>query len=119
MRKTIFAFAVLVAVAVQSLRAQQTRPATTSRAPASGAAAPSPVYSNVAYGVAGGETLLLDIFEPANNSGKPRPAVVLVHGGGWISFDKSTAFPPAPFLKLPAFVAAAVHYRLFPDYATR
>jgi acetyl esterase/lipase len=113
----ILVFAVAIAVAAQPLRAQQTSPATP--APAAGAAGPGPVYSNITYGVAGGETLLLDIFAPANNNGQPRPAVVLVHGGGWTSFDKSTMRPLAQFLALAGFVAVTVDYRLFHDDATR
>src|SRR5271154_2670270 len=117
MRKIILAFVVLVAVAIQPLRGQQ---ATSARpAPAAGAASPGPIYSNITYGVAGGETLLLDIFEPTNNNGQPRPAVVLVHGGGWTSFDKSTMRPLAQFLALAGFVAVPVNYRLFHDDATR
>src|SRR5271155_4643583 len=117
MRKIIFAFVVLVAVAIQPLRAQQVSPVAPAPAPA--ATPPGPVYSNVAYGVAGGETLLLDVYEPANNVGKPRPAVVLVHGGGWTNFDKSTMRALAQFLALAGFVAVPVNYRLFHDDATR
>src|SRR5271154_6328813 len=117
MRKIIFAFVVLVAVAIQPLRAQQVSSVAPMPAPA--ATPPGPVYSNVAYGVAGGESLLLDVHEPANNSGKPRPAVVLVHGGGWTSFDKSTMRALAQFLALAGFVAVPVNYRLFHDDATR
>jgi acetyl esterase/lipase len=115
MRKIIFAFAVLIAVAGPPACAQQASPAT----PAPAAPGTGPVYSNVTYGVAGGETLLLDVFEPANNTGQPRPAVVLVHGGGWTSFDKSTMHPLAQFLALAGFVAVTVDYRLFHDDATR
>jgi acetyl esterase/lipase len=117
MRRVVFAFSVLIVVAVQPLRAQQARPATP--VPAAGATGPGPVHSNITYGVAGGETLLLDIFEPVNNNGQPRPAVVLVHGGGWTNFDKSTMRPLAQFLALAGFVAVTVDYRLFHDDATR
>ncbi len=117
MRKIIFAFVVLVVVAIQPLCAQQVSPVAPTPAPA--ATPPGPVYSNVAYGTAGGETLLLDVFEPANNVGKPRAAVVLVHGGGWTNFDRSTMRPLAQFLALAGFVAVPVDYRLFHDDATR
>jgi acetyl esterase/lipase len=119
MRKIIFAFAASTAVAVLPLCAQQASPAMTAPAPAASAAAPGHVHSNIAYSVAGGETLLLDVFEPANNTGKPRPAIVLVHGGGWTSFDKSTMRALAQFLALAGFVAVPVDYRLFHDDATR
>jgi acetyl esterase/lipase len=118
MRKIILAIAVLMALAIPPLRAQQASTATTSPAPAPGAAATGPVYSNITYGAAGGETLLLDILEPANNNEKPRPAIVLVHGGGWTNFDKSTMRPLAQFLALAGFVAVPMDYRLFHDDAT-
>ena len=117
MRKIILV--VLIAVVVQPLCAQQTPPAKPAPATTAGVAAAGPVHSNITYGVVGGETLLLDIFEPANNNGKPRPAVVLVHGGGWTSFDKSTMMRLAQFLALAGFVAVPVDYRLFHDDATR
>jgi acetyl esterase/lipase len=117
MRKMIFAFLVLIAAVAQLLGAQQS--SSTPSASAHDATVPGPVHSNITYGMAGGETLLLDIFEPANNSGKSRPAVVLVHGGGWTNFDKSTMRALAQFLALAGFVAVPVDYRLFHDDATR
>jgi acetyl esterase/lipase len=117
MRKIIFAFLVLIAALAQLLGAQQSSPTPSASAP--GATVPGPVHSNITYGMAGGETLRLDIFEPANNSGRSRPAVVLVHGGGWINFDKSTMRALAQFLALAGFVAVPVDYRLFHDDATR
>src|SRR5271170_6305792 len=117
MRNIIFAISLLILAAILPLRAQQTAPATPTPPP--GVAAGGQVYSNIAYGVAGGETLLLDVYEPANNSGKPQPAIVLVHGGGWTSFDKSTMRALAQFLALAGFVAVPVNYRLFHDDATR
>jgi acetyl esterase/lipase len=113
MRGILLAFLLLIVAAPQPSRAQQTSPA----APAVPSA--GPVYNDMAYGVAGGRTLLLDIFEPANNNGKPRPAVLLVHGGGWISFDKSTMLRLAQFLALAGFVAVPVDYRLYHDDTTR
>src|SRR5580692_307245 len=78
-----------------------------------------PVYENLVYGVADGQTLLLDIFEPANNDGLPRPAIILIHGGAWTSFDKSTMRQLAQFLAVAGFVAIPVDYRLFHDDLNR
>lgn len=72
-----------------------------------------PAHDNLVYGVANGETLLLDVFEPTDNTGLPRPAILLIHGGGWSSFDKSTMWPLAHFLATAGFVAIPVDYRLF------
>ncbi|MFZ3330620.1 MAG: alpha/beta hydrolase [Candidatus Acidiferrales bacterium] len=112
----------LVAFAAAPLWAQQTtpgaQPPTSPANPSANQAAPpgmlvGPVHENVVYGVANGETLLLDVFEPANNTGLPRPGILLIHGGAWNSFDKSTMRPLAHFLALAGFVAIPVDYRLF------
>jgi acetyl esterase/lipase len=71
------------------------------------------LHQDVEYGVQGGEKLLLDIYEPSESSSRPRPAVVLIHGGGWISFDKSTMRGMGNFLARSGFVAVSVDYRLF------
>jgi acetyl esterase/lipase len=114
MRKAVFLAAIFIAVAVQPLRTQQAAPPSASQ---SQAAPPDmlvgPVHENLVYGVANGETLLLDVFEPANNTGLPRPAILLIHGGAWNSFDKSTMWPLAHFLAIAGFVAIPVDYRLF------
>jgi len=59
-----------------------------------------------------GEKLLLDIYQPAGPASKPRPAVVMIHGGSWISLDKSTMRPMGNFLARSGFVAVSVNYRL-------
>jgi acetyl esterase/lipase len=63
---------------------------------------------NVSYG----PDLRLDIYQPAPG-GQAHPAVVLIHGGGWTSFDKSTMRGMGLFLARNGFVAFAVDYRLF------
>jgi acetyl esterase/lipase len=71
------------------------------------------LHQDVEYGVQGGEKLQLDIYEPSESSSRPRPAAVLIHGGGWISFDKSTMRGMGNFLARSGFVAVSVDYRLF------
>jgi acetyl esterase/lipase len=127
MRKLIFAlaFPVLALPALAALGlplgTPQTAPALTS--PTASATQPQStagtVHENIAYAAANGETLLLDIFEPSGNRDHPRPAVMLIHGGGWTSFDKSTMRPLAQFLARSGFVAVAVDYRLFHDNVNR
>jgi acetyl esterase/lipase len=127
MRKLIFVHTFLalaflsIATANFPLRAQQTTsPPAAPPVPATAAQSTAgPIHENVAYGSANGETLLLDIFEPASNSDHPRPAVILIHGGGWTSFDKSTMRTLAQFLARSGFVAVAVDYRLFHGDANR
>jgi acetyl esterase/lipase len=71
------------------------------------------VQQDVLYGSLEGHPLLLDIYEPAENTSAPLPAVVLIHGGGWISFNKSTMRTMGMFLARSGFVAFSVDYRLF------
>jgi len=71
------------------------------------------VHQDVPYGTAGGHPLLLDVYEPGEHSSDLRPAVVLIHGGGWTSFDKSTMQTMGMFLARSGFVAFSVDYRLF------
>jgi acetyl esterase/lipase len=77
-------------------------------APASGAS-----EENVVYGNVNGTALHLDVYEPPNRGTKTLPAVILIHGGSWTSFDKSTMSGMGRFLSLSGFVAFSVDYRLF------
>lgn len=70
------------------------------------------VQQDVSYGSAGGHPLLLDIYQPADASLHPFPAVILIHGGGWTSFDKATMRGMGMFLARTGFVAFSVDYRL-------
>jgi acetyl esterase/lipase len=77
-------------------------------APASGAS-----QENVVYATVNGAALHLDVFEPLDLGYDTRPAVILIHGGSWMSFDKSTMSGMGRFLSHAGFVAFAVDYRLF------
>ena len=48
--------------------------------------------SDVEYGQAGGEKLLLDVSVPAGDG--PFPVAILVHGGGWSNGDKAGSDKP-------------------------
>lgn len=114
MTKTLAACLLFIAFGATRLGAQQS--AASANSPAQSAEPDilvGPIHENIVYGVANGETLLLDVFEPANNTGLPRPAIILIHGGAWNSFDKSTMRPLAHFLAMAGFVAFPVDYRLF------
>jgi len=76
------------------------------------------VDENIVYGTANGTVLHLDVFAPPA-SGEKHPAVVLIHGGGWSSFDKSTMQGMGQFLARHGFVAFAVDYRLYHDGLNR
>lgn len=67
--------------------------------------------SNIVYGEADGIKLLLDVYRPATGK-PPDPAVILIHGGGWSAFDKSTMAGMGRLLAHYGFVAFAIDYRL-------
>ena len=71
------------------------------------------IEHDVPYGTVDGHPLLLDIYEPGEHSSGLLPAVILIHGGGWTSFDKSTMQTMGMFLARSGFVAFSVDYRLF------
>jgi acetyl esterase/lipase len=68
------------------------------------------VYRNV-----GNRKLRMDIFYPTQKSKNPIPAVLLIHGGGWRSGNKSHMIPMAQKLAMAGYVAVAVEYRLSPE----
>lgn len=53
----------------------------------------------------------LDIFEPAVSKNKKRPCMIIVHGGGWITGDKSLLEPFAIALADKGYVTVCVEYR--------
>jgi len=71
--------------------------------------------ADICYHSVDGRPLLLDIFSTAKNSELPKPAVVLVHGGGWSSGDRSLMYPLADFLAQHGYIAVPVEYRLSPE----
>jgi acetyl esterase/lipase len=76
------------------------------------AANPVTVQEDIVYGVQGGEKLLLDLYQPGDAATQPRPAVVLIHGGGWTDLNKSTMRGMGNFLARSGYVAISVNYRL-------
>lgn len=79
--------------------------------------APTPVLTDrAAYAVAGTDTLYLDHFAPPTPadtaSRTPRPAVLLLHGGGWTDGDPTWVHPAAAAFAAGGFEAFAVQYRL-------
>jgi len=70
---------------------------------------PDTVEENVAYGPG---PLKLDVYRPEDAGTGIRPAVLLIHGGGFTGLDKSTMKAMGAFLAKSGFVAFAVDYRL-------
>ena len=66
---------------------------------------------DIVYGHAADEPLLLDVHRPPAR-GAPRPAVVLVHGGGMWTGSRADMADPARRLARAGYVAFSVDYRL-------
>jgi acetyl esterase/lipase len=69
------------------------------------------VQEEIVYKSLGQRKLHLDVFYPQNKSEKS-PAVLLIHGGGWRTGDRSLMVPMAQQLAKRGYVAATVEYRL-------
>ena len=141
MRALIYVLAVLTGtaslVAVQQPSTPATAPAPASppsasapaQAPGANSNSPAPrpqaaVDENVQYGEVQGQKLLLDVYHPADGAApggaaRLHPAVILIHGGGWTSFDKSTMRGMGQVLARAGYVAFSVDYRLFHGPAAR
>lgn len=70
-------------------------------------------FSTISYAVHDGDNLFADIFEPSVRHSS-RPAVVCIHGGGWVSGDKSYMHDVAAPLAELGFVAICPQYRFAP-----
>ena len=85
--------------------------------PVQGKARPSTVlpasitaHFDVEYVRYGDRKLLADIFVPSGEG--PKPAVLVVHGGGWLKGDKTKFRALAIGLAKAGFVSMAIEYRL-------
>lgn len=73
------------------------------------------VKTNIEYAQAGGESLKLDAFTPEGKG--PFPAVIFVHGGGWVGGDKMSGNDPlfAPVAQR-GIAWFTINYRLAPKH---
>lgn len=100
--------AFLVALALGASACRPTGPAT-----------PSPLpQALVPYAVIGSDTLHVHRFASAGREHGPRPAVLLLHGGGWSAGDPSWVYPAAAAFAAGGFQAFAVEYRLSDSVTT-
>jgi acetyl esterase/lipase len=67
---------------------------------------------NIAYVHYGKRILQLDLYLPKNKMNIDRPAIVLVHGGGWHSGYRTNFTPFAIAMAERGYVAATISYRL-------
>ena len=56
-----------------------------------------------------------DLFYADTKPDKKVPAIILIHGGGWASGNKSHQVPMAQMLAVHGFFAATVEHRLSPE----
>lgn len=69
-------------------------------------------HENLVFGkLPNGRELHIDVFQPMRKV-KPVPAVLIIHGGGWISGSKENMIPMAQALARKGYVTATVEYRL-------
>jgi len=74
-------------------------------------------FENITYCTANGEALLMDIYYPEEIDG-PWPVTVYVHGGGWVSGDKSkgAGYRMVEPLRKQGYLVVSINYRLSPEY---
>lgn len=65
---------------------------------------------NVVYAQYGQRKMQMDIFAPKN--ARKLPAILVVHGGGWLKGDRVRFRPMAMALAARGYVTAAIEYRL-------
>ncbi len=68
--------------------------------------------TDVEYGRVNGKALLLDISRPAEKADRPRAALIIVHGGGWVAGDKRDMRGFAEAAARQGYVCFNVDYRL-------
>ncbi len=76
----------------------------------------SPTY-DLTYNEVDGDAGKCDVFLPADDGGASlRPAVLVIHGGGWMSGDKWTMAAYGQKLARAGYVAISINYRLAPTH---
>lgn len=72
------------------------------------------IERNVSYAEAAPKPRLADIYRP-HGSG-PFPAILVIHGGAWMSGDKLNVAAKSYRLAKSGYVAVAINYRLAPQF---
>jgi len=67
---------------------------------------------DIPYCEPGDRKLLLDAFYPSKKSKKKRTAIVIIHGGGWRSGNRTQHYPLAQYLADLGYVCFTPEYRL-------
>lgn len=72
------------------------------------------IERDIAFAMVDGVALKLDAYRPGVPG--PLPAIILVHGGGWVKGDKSGLAEYARFFAELGYVGFSVNYRLAPEF---
>lgn len=67
---------------------------------------------NLVYCITGNRKLLLDVFYPKQKSDVKRTAIIIVHGGGWRTGNKTLHYAMAQRLAQSGYVCFTPEYRL-------
>jgi PelA/Pel-15E family pectate lyase len=70
---------------------------------------------DIVYKTTDNHKLHLDLFKPKSDDDKIFPAVLLIHGGGWKSGNKTMLNPMAAKIAESGYVGITVEYRLSPE----
>ena len=73
------------------------------------------IKKNIVYSAISQRALHLDIYYRNKKTKKKSPAILLIHGGGWKSGDKSQNEAMAIYFASNDYVAITVEYRLSPE----
>jgi acetyl esterase/lipase len=106
----VVALALVVLVAMASVVAA----APTSRSTRTHAAVR--VQRGLTYATVDGEALKVDVYQPRTAATKPRPVIVLIHGGAWEGGDKGDLVYEAGSFASLGYVAVSIEYRLAPEH---
>lgn len=76
--------------------------------------APVDTVKDITYATAGATELKADLYVPDGDSATPRPLVIAIHGGSWMTGNRNDMAPIANTLAGSGFACATVSYRLAP-----
>ena len=67
---------------------------------------------NVSYCEIDDRKLMLDVFQPTKKSKAPAPVIIIIHGGGWRTGNRTQHYPLAQRLAALGYVCFTPEYRL-------
>lgn len=73
------------------------------------------VERDIVYAKYGDREVMLDLYIPKRPAEEKIPCIVVIHGGGWRSGDKTRFAAQAAYFADKGFAAACIGYRLLPE----